>query len=503
MSNRPIVKTDSGFFTKYTIYNLIGQGFIVFVALFSIPLLIRGLGIERFAVLTLAWAITGYFSIFDLGISRGITKSISEKLGEGDLKEIPSIVWTGIFMMLIIGITGTLILSTISSYLVMQVLEIPKKLQDETLKAFILLSFSIPIVIITSSFRGILEAYQRFDYMNYIRIPLGALTYFSPLILLLFTKNLFYIIGTLVLVRTIELLLNCFFCFRILPELAHKIDIKRSLLKPLIKFGSWITISNIIGPLLTYMDRFLISSMITINAVAYYATPYEVNSRLMIIPSAIVGVLFSAFGATYNQNRELTGKIFFGGLKYTYLLIFPLILLIISFAKEGLSLWLGNEFAIESTIVLQILVFGQLFNSLSFMPTGLIQASGRPDLTAKINMIELPIYLLILYWLVNGYGIKGAALAYLLRSVFETITLNLFANNFLFIKKSFNQLVIFIIITIPFIFIPIALPINLITKSLIILIIIISFLFLGWKKMLDSNEREFIYDKIKDKFFKN
>ena len=137
------------------------------------------------------------------------------------------------------------------------------------------------------------------------------------------------------------------------------------------------------------------------------------------------------------------------------------------------------------------------------MPTGLIQASGRPDLIAKINMIELPIYLLVLYWLINGYGIKGAALAYLLRSVFETITLNLFANKFLFIKQSFNQLVIFIIITIPFIFIPIVLPINLITKSLIILIIIISFLFFGWKKILNSNEREFIYDKIKDKVFKN
>ena len=90
MINRPKVKTDSGFFAKFTIYNLIGQGLIVLVGLFSIPMLIKGFGNERFAILTLAWALTGYFSIFDLGISRGITKSISEKLGEGDLKEIPS-----------------------------------------------------------------------------------------------------------------------------------------------------------------------------------------------------------------------------------------------------------------------------------------------------------------------------------------------------------------------------------------------------------------------------
>jgi len=503
MGNIPKVKTDSGFFAKYTIYNLIGQGFIVLVGLISIPMLIKGFGTERFAILTLAWALTGYFSIFDLGISRGITKSISEKLGEGVSNEIPSIVWTGLLMMLTIGLIGTFIFSKTSSYLVMQVLAIPKKLQDETLKAFLLISLSIPIVIITSSLRGILEAYQRFDYMNYIRIPLGALTYLSPLILLPFTKNLFYIIGTLVLVRVIELFCNSLFCLRILPDLAKKINIKGSIARSLIKFGGWITVSNIVGPLLTYMDRFLISSMITIKAVAYYSTPYEVNSRLMIIPSAIVGVLFSAFGATYSQNRELTGKFFFGGLKYTYLLIFPLILLIISFAKEGLSLWIGKEFAIESTIVLQILVFGQLFNSLSFMPTGLIQAAGRPDLTAKINAIELPIYLLILYWLVNAYGIKGAALAYLVRSIFDTFTLNFFANKLLLIKQSLSQLVIFIIITIPFLFIPIYLPIDLITKFFVIIIMIISFLFLGWKKILDSNEREFFYNKMKGLFLKN
>jgi len=502
MSNISKVKTDSGFFAKYTIYNLIGQGLLVIVGFVSIPTLIKGFGTERFAILTLAWALIGYFSIFDLGISRGITKLTSEKLGEGEINDIPSIIWTGVLMMLIIGLIGTLILSTTSSYLVMKVLEIPEKLKDETLKAILLISFSIPIVIITSSLRGILEAFQRFDFMNYTRIPIGALTYLSPLILIPFTKNLFYIIGTLVLVRLIELLLNCFFCLRILPVLAKKIDIKRSLVKSLIKFGSWITTSNIVGPLLAYLDRFLISSMITINAVAYYATPYEVNSRLMIIPSAIVGVLFSAFGATYNQNRELTGKIFFGGLKYTYLLIFPLILLIISFAKEGLSLWLGKDFAIESTVVLQILAFGQLFNSLSFMPTGLIQAAGRGDITAKINAIELPIYLLILYSLVNVYGIKGAAIAYLLRSIFDTFTLNFFANKLLFIKQSLTKLILFIIITIPFLFIPLYLFINLITKFFVIIIIIIGFLYLGWKKILDSNEQEFIYNKTIGNFKK-
>ena len=165
---------------------------IVIVGILAIPILINGLGNERFGILTLAWAVTGYFSIFDLGIGRAMTKIIAERLGRGELKDIPSVVWTGILFMLIIGLIGTILLYAVSPYLVEDALTIPIKLQGETIKAFFLLAFTIPIVITATSLRGILEAYQRFDLMNFVRIPLGVLTFVSPLIVLQFSKNMDY-----------------------------------------------------------------------------------------------------------------------------------------------------------------------------------------------------------------------------------------------------------------------------------------------------------------------
>ena len=64
------------------IWNLIGQGAPLFVALFAIPLLIKGLGTERFGVLVLAWMVVGYFTLFDLGIGRATTKYTSEYLAK-------------------------------------------------------------------------------------------------------------------------------------------------------------------------------------------------------------------------------------------------------------------------------------------------------------------------------------------------------------------------------------------------------------------------------------
>ena len=47
------------------IWNLLGQSLPVVAALLFVPLLVGGLGIERFGVLSLAWMLVGYFSLFD------------------------------------------------------------------------------------------------------------------------------------------------------------------------------------------------------------------------------------------------------------------------------------------------------------------------------------------------------------------------------------------------------------------------------------------------------
>lgn len=61
---------------------------------------------------------------------------------------------------------------------------------------------------------------------------------------------------------------------------------------PLLSFGGWITLTSVISPLMVTFDRFVVGTLTGISAVAYYATPYEVLSRLLNIHAALAGVLF-------------------------------------------------------------------------------------------------------------------------------------------------------------------------------------------------------------------
>src|SRR5215471_7527755 len=95
--HRNVHLTSGRLLAKNTLWNLFGNCAPILVAVFCIPILIRTLGKERFGVLTLAWALIGYASLFDLGLGRALTQLVARKLGAGDEAEIPSLVWTSLF----------------------------------------------------------------------------------------------------------------------------------------------------------------------------------------------------------------------------------------------------------------------------------------------------------------------------------------------------------------------------------------------------------------------
>ena len=489
--------TRGSLLARNTIWNLIGQVAPLVVAIFAIPLLIKGLGMDRFGVLTLAWVVIGYFSLFDLGLGRALTQLVANKLGAGQESEIPALAWTGLILMLIMGLVGTLVVCLLSPWLIQDALKIPKNLHPEVLNAFYLLAVSIPVVTNTAGLRGLLEAYQRFDFTNLVRIPMGIFTFLGPLLVLPFSHSILPVVAILVIGRLIAWVVHLFLCFNVLPDMSHGILLQLKLIRQLLIFGSWMTVTNIVGPLMVYFDRFLIGGLLSVAAVAYYATPYEVVTKLLIIPGALVGVLFPAFSSNFVQDRRHTVLLFGRGVKYTFLSLFPVSLIIITLASEGLDLWLGADFAKNSTRVLQLLTMGVFINSLAQVAFALIQGARRPDLTAKLHLIELPFYLLTVWWLIDAYGIEGAAIAWVARIGVDTIIMFGMAQRFFPIKA----LVIWRMVLamgVALIILSLAcLQASLVMKGFFLLLTLSAFVFAAWFLILAPDERVMIGNRLK------
>src|SRR6202030_4125506 len=215
--------TSGRLLARNTVWNLLGGGAPMIVAVFCIPILIRGLGTERFGILTLAWALIGYASLFDLGLGRALTQLAARKLGAGEEREVPTLVWTSLLLMLLLGLVGSATVVLLSPWLVHKALHVPEALQRETLQSFYVLGLSIPVVISTAGLRGLLEAHQRFGLINALRVPMGVFTFIGPLLVLPFSKRVFPVVAILVLGRLIALFAHLLVCFRVAPELRHRI----------------------------------------------------------------------------------------------------------------------------------------------------------------------------------------------------------------------------------------------------------------------------------------
>jgi len=423
--------TSGRLLARNTIWNLLGNGAPMAVAVFCIPILIRGLGKEQFGVLTLAWALIGYASLFDLGLGRALTQLVARKLGAGEEREIPSLAWTSLLLMLLLGFAGAAAVLLVSPWLAGRGLNVPAALRGETLQSFRLLGLSIPFVITTAALRGLLEAHQRFGLISALRIPMGVFTFAGPLLVLPFSKSVVPVVGTLVAGRIAAWAAHLLVCLRVLPELGRSIAWERSVTGPLLRFGGWMTVTNVVSPLMVTLDRFLIGALVSMTAVAYYATPYEVVTKLWLLPGALMGVMFPAFSTGFAQDRERTAMLFGRSVKSLLLVLFPVMLFTVALAQDGLRLWLGAEFALHSFRVLQWLAVGVFINSLAYVPFALLQGVGRPDLTATLHLVELPLYLGLLWWLVSARGIEGAAIAWTARVAVDALFLFGLAKRFL------------------------------------------------------------------------
>jgi O-antigen/teichoic acid export membrane protein len=406
-----------------TLLNLIGQSVPLLLAVIAMPFIVRGLGTERFGLLTLTWVVLGYFTVFDLGLGRATTKYVAEALGKGEETQVPKIIWTAVTVQAIMGFIGAIVLLGITDLLVDRVLNIPPELMGEARSTFHLLALSIPVVLIASSFSGALEAAQRFDLINAVRIPTSILTYLLPLVGLSLGLGLPGIVALIVLARLGALVAFMSMNLRMRSELG-KYSISYTMLYHLFTYGGWVTVSSVIGPILAYLDRFLIGSLLTISAVAYYTAPYEAVTRLWIISVSLTMTLFPAFSALEREkNSQRLGTFFARSVKYVLLTTGPSVVVIWLFAREMLEIWLGADFALESTMALQILAVGVLINSLANTPFTLLQGVGRPDLPAKFHLIELPVYIGVAWILVSHYGISGAACAWTLRVAVDALLL--------------------------------------------------------------------------------
>ncbi len=415
-----------------TAWNFAGLTAPLLVALLAVPRLVSALGADAFGLLTLAWSLIGYFSLLDLGLGRALAQVTAADLASGGGSKIPARFWTSLSLMALVSTLGAVLLLPVAERFAGHAFHLPPALQADSRQSLTLIAASIPFLAVSAGLRGFLEALQRFAAVSAVRIGMGLATFGAPLVLLPYTRRLTTLVGALVLTRVFGLAAYFALAMSTMPALWHSRSLDLAKAGGLLRLGGWMTVSNVASPLMTYLDRFLLGAILSVGAVAYYVTPFEMATKLLLIPSALSGVLFPAFSGALVGNKASAGALYRRSLAMVILVLLPLSLAMAAFGRWGLTVWLGPVFTNNTHHVLPILSLGVFVNGLASVPFALIQAAARPDLTAKLHLIEAPVYLAACWYLTQRFGIDGAALAWAMRALFDAAALLLLARRWNF-----------------------------------------------------------------------
>ena len=406
-------------------YNVLGQAIPLVVGLATIPVTVRVLGAERFGLLGLAWAILGYVGVLDLGLGRATTKFVAEYLAAGDRARLERVATLAVASQTLMGLVGGAAFALLAPLLAGRTLGVPPALGSEAERMLLALALSVPFVVLTASLRAVLEAAQRFDLVNLIRTPTSAAVFVVPAAAAVLGARLPAIVLLLLAVRIVSGVATAIAIPRAIPGFRWRLELRWDLLRPLLGFGGWVSVSNIVSPALLYLERFLLASLAGVAAVAYYTAPYEVVNRLLILPAGLAGALYPALSAAaaagdWRQRHErLVGR----PLRFLLLALAVPVVFLIACGGPLLGMWLGAGYAERSTAALAILAAGVLINGLAHIPYAYLLARGRPDLPAKFHLLELPLYVVVGWLLIKNFGVSGAALAWTLRVTVDALLL--------------------------------------------------------------------------------
>lgn len=401
---------------KNSVYNIAGFIIPTLVAIPTLGILARQLGVEKFGLFTLAFAVVGYASIFDGGVTRAVIREVA--IFRNDFEKQKQIFSTASLIVLILGAFAFLGLFFGSSSLI-ELLNVSGSNFIDTKIAFQLLAFIMPVYLLNQIWLAYLEGLEKFGNISIQRTISSSLLALLPLVFCWFNATLVNAIWGLVVGRTLSLILTFFICKKMI--LNSGLRFYKSIFKRLITFGGWLTLSNIISPIMVYFDRFVISNVMGASRIAFYTAPAEGVARLSNIPFALARALFPKLSNSQDatEKKRLEQQSYF----LVSLVCLPIVILAILLSDSIMTIWMGSEYAGTASNVLKILLIGFLFNALAQIPYALLQSQGKSKTTALIHISEVLPYLFLLFFLTFHYGVIGTAFAWTVRTLVDLIIL--------------------------------------------------------------------------------
>ena len=396
--------------TVATIVSVLIPGLL---GLWSLKPLLELLGTETFTLLSFFWVYTSHLGFFDLGISRNLGIELPKLPYSEKSKLVNLSVRKGLEYSILGIVVVALLLFVIPIFN-------PQFSLLFQFRVFAALLIWVPLAVIQMIMRGVFEASESFISAAVFRTYNQSVLFLVPWVMAFWGyHDIFQMVVVITFARALSLLPAMYWLMRQYGlVLIKKIENKAVVIH---RNNQWITLSNLSGIVNGSLDRFVLLSLLGAQAIGAYVFAQDFGIRILVLSSSFALVLLPFFSRNESklQNhiwvKRGSGLILLSHIALGLILFFGQ-----TYLKHGFT---NMPLAKDVVDFFWIFLLGITANGIGHILLSALHSHRELKRPALWHVISAVLYIPLLYWVVQGFGLTGAALLWSVRSVIDTVVL--------------------------------------------------------------------------------
>jgi len=398
---------------KNIIANLLGSGWMALMALAFIPVYLRQLGIEGWALAGFMATLLAWLSLADLGLAPTMSREMARfSAGAHTEQEIRDHLRSA--ELLYGGITIVVVLSLWvgAEWMAGHWLR-PEQLSSESVRlCIVLMGVAIAARIVEQLYRSSIEGLQHQLGLNVARALNATLQWGGAAVVVLYvspTVEAFF--AWQAAIGWVGTALLALLTYRWLPSGTRTARWDGNAVRNVRRFATGMAVISALAVLLTQVDKLLLSALVSLEQFGYYMLASTISGALFLFITPLATAVAPRLTALVaKKENDAVISVYHIASQWVSVLLIPPALVMAFFAEPLVWVWIGDHHVAQvAATFLTPLAIGTLINGFMHVPYRTQLAYGWTGLTVRANLFAVGILIPAILLTVPDYGAIAAA----------------------------------------------------------------------------------------------
>ncbi len=403
--------------------NYVSQIYVTIIGIVMVPLYVKYMGAEAYGLVGFFAMLQAWFQLLDMGLTPTMSRETARyRGGATDALSLHRLLRAleGIFIG--VAIVGAVVMIASAGVIASDWLKVQELPQGEVRHAIMLMAVTIALRWVCGLYRGAISGFERLVWLSGFNIAIATARFVLVIPLFIFvgtSPTQFF--AYQVVVAIVEVMVLAAQTYRLLPkiEAGQRMPWQWQPLRGVLKFSLSIAFTSAVWVLVTQTDKMILSNLLLLSDYAYFTLAVLVAGGILVISAPISGALMPRM-TRLNAEGDEAGLILLyrNATQGVGIAAVPAALVLALFPQQVLWAWTGDlVVASKAAPVLALYAFGNGLLALAAFPYYLQFAKGDLSLHLIGNALFVVIFIPLLIWSANAYGMVGAGYAWIIANL--------------------------------------------------------------------------------------